>query len=126
MNACYAKMNCEDIESRSMAPSSDHVVTIPEDTIWINVRDQSNGALLETVSAQTLRDFIVIMGPLPNQRTGRSQLCDGNGGCHCLSSVADLDRLLANRDVAWSLMVDFQLDAESQFESRLAAALFGV
>ncbi len=73
---------------------------------------------------------------------GRYQLCDGEafgrggeaptGGlrprgrsphCHWLRSVADLDRLLANRDAAWSLMVDLQLDVESQLESRLAAAV---
>ena len=54
----------------------------------------------------------------------------GRGGdaphCHCMSSVAGLNRLLAKRDVAWSLMVDLQLDEESQYESSLAAALLDV
>ena len=140
VNVCSVKMTNE---CRSMAPGSDRVVTLPEDTIWIDVRSQSNGALLEMVSAQTLKDFIVIMGSLPNQRPSRYQLCDGKasgrggeastggfgpgGGsprCHCLNSVTDLDRLLANRDVNWSLMVDLELDVESELESRLAAALF--
>ena len=130
------KMNCEDSECRSVAPGSEHVVTLPEGTTWIGVRDQSTGVLLEMVSAQTLMDFILIMGSLQKPGLNRYQLCDGSGGgfrprgrsphCRCLNSVADLDRLLANRDVAWSLMVDLQLDAESQFESRLAAALFDV
>lgn len=94
------------------------------DSQWIDVRDHSNGELLEKVSAQTLKDFILIMGSLQNPGLSRYQLCDGNGGCHCLNSCADLEKLLANRDVDWSLVVDLQLDEESRFECHLAAALF--
>ncbi len=95
-----------------------------EDGRLIFVRTKT-GELLEIVNQAVAKEFVSLMEQ--NPRPLRLQFCDDNGKGFYINSVADFERLLAHTNcLAWSLVVDLQIDEESQFEGILAASLFDV
>ena len=93
-----------------------------EDGRLIFVRAKT-GELLEIVNQAVAKGFVSLMELSP--RPPRLQFRDDDGKGFYINSVSDFERLLAQHKLS-CLEVDLQLDAESQFESRLAAALFDV
>ena len=94
-----------------------------EDDQRIEVINEQN-EILETVSVTIVKDFISLMESVQNPQDPRPVLiCDGNGDCYCVLSVADLERHLANHDYVWRLVLPARPPDDDDI---LAACLFDV
>ena len=95
---------------------------------WIDVRDK-HGGLLTKVSEAILIQFLSVMERSASRiDPPRDRICDGDCCSHPARSVADIQRFLCKKHRRpWSIVLtDQPPDAESRFESYLAASLFGV